>query len=37
MSMGCADDAGSEGLKTGGRVPDLMCKAVDVVEVEIKH
>jgi hypothetical protein len=24
-------------LKTGGRVPDLMGKAVDVAEVEIRH
>jgi hypothetical protein len=36
MIMGCTDSAGSDGLKTGGRVPDLMGKAVDVAEVEIR-
>jgi hypothetical protein len=30
MIVGCADSAGSDGLKTGGRVPDLMHEAVDV-------
>jgi hypothetical protein len=37
MIVGCADSAGSDGLKTGGRVPDLMGEAVDVTEVEIRH
>jgi hypothetical protein len=36
MTMGCADSAGTDGLKTGGRVLDLMGKAVDVAEVEIR-
>jgi hypothetical protein len=36
MIMGCADSAGSDGLKTGGRVPDLMGGAMDVAEVEIR-
>jgi hypothetical protein len=35
MIVGCADSAGTDGLKTGGRVPDLMGEAVDVTEVEI--
>jgi hypothetical protein len=35
--VGCADSAGTDRLKTGGRVPDLMCKAVDVTEVEIRR
>jgi hypothetical protein len=34
--MSCADSVGSVGLKTGGRVPDLMGEAVDVAEVEIR-
>jgi hypothetical protein len=37
MLMGCADSAGTDKLKTGSRVPDLMGKAVDVTEVEIRH
>jgi hypothetical protein len=37
MIVGCADSAGSDGPKTGGRVPDLMGEAVDVTEVEIRH
>jgi hypothetical protein len=36
MIMGCADSVGTDGFKTGGRVPDLMGKAVDVMEVEIR-
>jgi hypothetical protein len=36
MIVDCADFAGSDGLKTGGRVPDLMGSAVDVMEVEIR-
>jgi hypothetical protein len=35
--MGCANSAGSNRLKTGGRVPDLMGEAVDVAEIEIRH
>jgi hypothetical protein len=34
---GCVDSVGSDGLKTGGRVPDLMGEAVDVTEVEIRR
>jgi hypothetical protein len=34
---GCVDSVGSDGFKTGGRVPDLMGEAVDVAEVEIRH
>jgi hypothetical protein len=34
--VGCADSVGSDGLKTGRRVPDLMGEAVDVAEVEIR-
>jgi hypothetical protein len=37
MIMGCADSAGTDGLKTGGRVPDLMGEAVDGAEVEIRR
>jgi hypothetical protein len=37
MIVGCADSAGTDRLKTGGRVPELMGKAVDVVEVEIRR
>jgi hypothetical protein len=37
MIMGSADSAGSDVLKTGGRVPDSMGEAVDVTEVEIRH
>jgi hypothetical protein len=37
MIMGCANSAGSNRLKTGGRVPDLMGEAVDVAEIEIRH
>jgi hypothetical protein len=36
MIMGCADSAGTDRLKTGGRVPDLTGKAVDLAEVEIR-
>jgi hypothetical protein len=36
MIVGCADSAGSDGSKTGGRVPDLMGESVDVTEVEIR-
>jgi hypothetical protein len=36
MIVGFADSVGTDGLKTGGRVPDLMGEAVDVVEVEIR-
>jgi hypothetical protein len=36
MIVGCVDSAGTDGLKTGGRVPDLMGEAVDVTEVEIR-
>jgi hypothetical protein len=36
MIMSCADSAGTDRLKTGGGVPDLMGEAVDVVEVEIR-
>jgi hypothetical protein len=39
MIVGCADSVGIDGLKTGGRVPDLMgeaVEAVDVAEVEIR-
>jgi hypothetical protein len=37
MIVGCTDSAGSDGLKTGGGVPDLMGEAVDVMEVEIRR
>jgi hypothetical protein len=37
MNVGYADSAGSDGSKSRGRVPDLMGKAVDVTEVEIRH
>jgi hypothetical protein len=37
MIVGCADSAGTDGLETGGRVPDLMGEAVNVVEVEIRR
>jgi hypothetical protein len=37
MIKGCADSAGSDGLKTRGKVLDLMGEAVDVVEVEIRR
>jgi hypothetical protein len=37
MIVGCADSAGSDGLKNEGRVPDLMGEAVDVAEVEIRR
>jgi hypothetical protein len=33
MIVGCADSAGTDGLKTGGRVRDLMGEGVDVAEV----
>jgi hypothetical protein len=36
MVVGCADSAGSDELKTGGRVPDFMGQAVDVAKVEIR-
>jgi hypothetical protein len=37
MIVGYADSAGTNRLKTGGRVPDLMGEAVDVAEVEIRR
>jgi hypothetical protein len=37
MIVGCAESAGSDGLKTGGRLPDLMGEAVGVTEIEIRH
>jgi hypothetical protein len=37
MIVGCADSAGSDRSKTGGRVPDLMDDVVDVSEPEIRH
>jgi hypothetical protein len=36
MIVGCTDYAGSDGLKTGGRVLDLIGEAVDGMEVEIR-
>jgi hypothetical protein len=36
MIVGCADSAGSDRLKIGGRVPDLMSEAVNITEVEIR-
>jgi hypothetical protein len=35
--VSCADSAGTDGLKTGGRVLDLMGEAMDVAEVEIRR
>jgi hypothetical protein len=37
MIVGCDDSAGTDRLKTGSRVPDLMGEAVDVTEVEIRR
>jgi hypothetical protein len=37
MIVGCADSAGTDELKTGGRVPDLMGEAVDMAEVETRR
>jgi hypothetical protein len=36
MIVGCADSAGTDRSKNGGRVPKLMGDAEDVAELEIK-